>query len=156
MYHFGFIDRTTYILTSIIGRGSIYIMKLRSGTLRPIVILWLPEIKSGVKVDHITTHTSAIPQNPTALSPRQDRRIHTFSVLYSPRLIHDEQTTHCLFVHNDLLLKYADAYDSASEPVYVGWEKWGRSHTRFQRIPGIYHWMRCVNKMMLEIVAHEA
>lgn len=144
--HFGFLNKETFILASPQSSGYLHIAQICGGRVKTRAILKLPDVQDGIKVDSISNHSSALPLRPKGVCPDQDKRIQTFAIIYDTEI--EAQTTHCLFVHNDYLLRHLPSkpWQPGAKPMVLSWLEWGPQHSRFLHFPGIFHWMRCVNR----------
>ncbi len=150
MYHFGFVTRSTYILTTTRDVGYIHLVEISEELEhRTIVVLCLPEIVNNVQVEAVITHSGAITASATddeRFIATPERRIHTFTVMYGFLDPTREAATYTLFVPNETFLRYISDYEDRNKTLlsYIMWENWGPGHTRMLLNEGSFNWMRCV------------
>ncbi|KAK0184337.1 hypothetical protein F5146DRAFT_938832 [Armillaria mellea] len=148
VYHFGFVTSTTYILTTTRGNGYVHLVEISEELeYRTIVVLCLPEIVNNVQVDAVITHSGAITASPTddeQFIATQERRIHTFTVMYGFLDPTREAATYTLFVPNETFLQYISDYEDRNKTLlsYIMWKNWGPGHTRMLLNEGSFNWMR--------------
>ncbi|KAK0484302.1 hypothetical protein EDD18DRAFT_707055 [Armillaria luteobubalina] len=148
VYHFGFVTRSTYILTTTREDGYIHLMEISEELgYRPIVVLCLPQIMNNVQVDAVITHSGPITASPTdgeQFIATQERRIHTFTVMYGFLDPTREAATYTLFVRNETFLRYISDYEDRKMTLlsYIMWKNWGPGQTRMLLNEGSFNWMR--------------
>ncbi|KAK0441239.1 uncharacterized protein EV420DRAFT_1580445 [Desarmillaria tabescens] len=148
VYHFGFVTRDTYILTTTCAPGYIYLVQMSEEIqYRTIVVLCLPEIVDNVQVEAVITHSGAITASATdseQFIATPERRIHTFTVMYGFLDPTRDAVTYTLFVPNQTFLHYISDYEDRKKSLlsYVIWDNWGPGHTRMLSNEGSFNWMR--------------
>ncbi|PBK68010.1 hypothetical protein ARMSODRAFT_888206 [Armillaria solidipes] len=148
VYHFGFVTRNTYILTTTRDVGYIYLVEISEELkYRTIVVLCLPEIVNNVQVEAVITHSGAITASATddeQFIATPERRIHTFTVMYGFLDPTREAATYTLFVPNETFLRYISDYEARTKTLlsYIMWENWGPGCTRMLLNEGSFNWMR--------------
>ncbi|KAK0200163.1 hypothetical protein DFS33DRAFT_128619 [Desarmillaria ectypa] len=148
VYHFGFVTRDAYILTTTWTPGYIYLVQMSDEIqYKTIVVLCLPEIVDNIQVEAVITHSGAITASATdgeQFIAIPERRIHTFTMMYGFLDPTQEAATYTLFVPNEIFLQYISDYEDRSKSLlsYIIWENWGPQHTRMLSNEGSFNWMR--------------
>lgn len=155
VYHFSFVNRSTFILTTTRHSGYIHLVTISDSEelhARTIIEFGLPKIEDNVQVEAVITHSGAITASPTddeRFIATPERRIHTFTVMYEfvdsdPIL---EAETYTLFVPNDTLLRYISEHKDKPKNLIV-WDDWGPKFTRMLKNQGPPDRMRWVTRII--------